>query len=111
MAGAKKLDRRIVIERYTSSMNGFNEPQLSWSTFATVWANYSALSDGEKISSGQVNSALSARFLVRSSSETKTVNTKDRLSFESGTWEITGVKESAEGRNRYIEIIATRQSD
>ena len=111
MTGAGGLDRRVVIERYTSTTGAFNESEKTWAPLTTIWAGYMPVSDGERLSSGQVNSALTARFTVRSSIESRTIDSKDRLTFDSGTWEITGVKETSEGRRRYREISATRQSD
>ena len=107
-----KLDRRITIERLTSgSVNGFGEPSEAWATLATVWAKRSDVSDAEKVSAGQRSSALMSRFVIRSSTVTRTVTTLDRLNYESHIWNIHGVKETSEGRNHWIEITATRESD
>ncbi|WEX07374.1 phage head closure protein [Chelativorans sp. AA-79] len=110
MPGAGKLDRRITIQRATSVPNDLNEPVKTWVDLKTVWARRTDASDGERFAAGQVGSSLTTRFVVRSSSVTKTVSPLDRLSY-GGIWNIKGVKETAEGRNRFIEITATRDSD
>tara|TARA_R110000822_G_scaffold89133_3_gene206097 strand:- start:119 stop:454 length:336 start_codon:yes stop_codon:yes gene_type:complete len=111
MNNAGSLDRRIAVERYATALNSFNEPEFTWSPVYNLWAGYTPVSDAERVSAGQINSALSARFVVRSSNDTRTIDSKDRLSFDDATWEITGVKETKEGRKQYLEISATRQSD
>lgn len=111
MPGAGKLDRRITIERFTSTRNDFNELIETWATLATVWAQRKDVSDGEKFAAGQVGSSLRSRFVIRSSSVTKTVTPVDRISYDGALWNIHGLKESAEGRNRFIEITAVRNAD
>jgi SPP1 family predicted phage head-tail adaptor len=111
MTGAGDLDRRVIVERYATQLNDFNEPELVWSPAYTLWASYSAVSDAEKLSAGQINSSLSARFVIRSSAASRTIDSKDRLRFDGAEWEITGVKETKDGRKQFIEISATRQSD
>lgn len=110
--GAGDLDRRIDIERVTEgSQNGFGEPSQTWSTLTTVAAQRMDVLDSEKIAAGQRDSALMSRFVIRSSSTARTVTPLDRLNHDGETWNITGVKETQQGRNRFIEITAVRDSD
>jgi SPP1 family predicted phage head-tail adaptor len=116
MAGAGPLDRRITIERATTVPNEFNEPVETWVplpglTDGKIWARREDVSDGEKFAAGQVGSALRSRFVVRSSTVTKTVTPVDRLNYDSAIWNIHGVKETKDGRNRFIEITAVRRTD
>lgn len=109
---AGNLDHRITIQRVTSgAVNGFGEAAETWADLATLWASRKDVSDGEKIRAGQQASALSARFVIRSSTLGKTINTKDRISHGGAIWNIQGVKETDDGRNRFIEITAARESD
>jgi len=110
MPGAGNLDRRIVVQRSTMTTNALGEDVESWSTFATLWAERSDISDGEKLAAGQVGAHLRSRFLVRSNSTTKAITPSDRISYE-GVWSIHGLKESKDGRNRFIEITAVKDSD
>lgn len=112
MTVAGDLDRRIAVERNTpGAADGFGHRAEGWATFATVWARYAPVSDGEKVAAGQRESALMARFTIRSSVAARTIDAKDRVAFGGRTFNILGVKETAEGRNRYIEITAVARSD
>lgn len=106
------MDRRITIERLNEgAQNGFGEPAQTWETLTSVWAARSDVRDSEKIAAGQRDSALMSRFVVRSSATTRTLSSADRINHESAIWNIHGVKETAEGRKRFIEITAVRDSD
>ena len=110
--GAGDLDRRIIIERLTEgAQNGFGEPAATCATYITVASSRHDVSDSEKASAGQRDSALLSRFVIRSSAAAKTVTTLDRINYQSKIWNIQSVKETSEGRNRFIEITASRDSD
>ncbi|WP_085025288.1 phage head closure protein [Ensifer aridi] len=112
MPATGKLDRRITIERETETgRNEVNEPVYEWAALATVWARRRDASDGEREAAGQVGSTLMTRFVIRSSSVTRSVTPVDRLNYSDATWNILGVKETEEGRNRFIEITAIRDAD
>lgn len=114
MVGAGKLDRRITIERFTPTRNEFNEPVETWATLATVWAQRKDSSDvvkTELLGAEQMGAYLLTHFVVRSSSVTKTVTPVDRINYDGHTWNIKGTKETAEGRNRFIEITAVRSNN
>lgn len=109
---AGSLDRRITIQRLTEgAQNGFGEPAETWADLTTVWASREDVRDSEKVAAGQRDTALMSRFVVRSSSVTRTVTAIDQLSYDGGVWNIQGVKETKDGRKRFIEITATRDSD
>ncbi len=105
------LDRRIVIERATVTQNAFNEDVETWATYATLSAGRKDISDGEKLAGGQVGSSLSSRFVIRSSPKSKAIKPSDRLNYDGAVWSIFGIKETAEGRNRFLEITAARDLD
>ena len=111
MPGAGNLDRRIVIERATSTNNALNEPQQTWATLTTVWAQRKDVSDGEKLAAGQVGSHLSSRFVIRSNPTTKAITPSDRINYDGSIWSIFGIKETSEGRNRFLEITAAKDDD
>lgn len=112
MASIGNLDRRITFQRNTPGVpDGFGLPAESWADIGTVWASRNDVSDGEKVSAGQASGALLSRFVVRSSSLTLTLNGKDRISYGDAIWNILGVKETGDGRNRFLEITAVRESD
>lgn len=111
MPGAGSLDRRIVIERATSTNNAFNEPVETWATYTTVWAARKDVSDGEKLAGGQVGASLSSRFVIRSNPTTKAITPEDRVNYDGSIWSIFGLKETAAGRNRFIEITVAKDAD
>lgn len=111
MITANDLDRKITIQRVTSVPNEFNEPVETWTDFFTCRAMRRDVSDGEKFAAGQIGSSIRSRFVVRSSSETRTVTPTDRLVHDGAIWSIHGVKEADEGRHRFIEITAVRDTD
>jgi SPP1 family predicted phage head-tail adaptor len=114
MPGAGELDRRITIERATTVVDEFNEPIESWAPFITVWARRADSSDvvkTEVLGAEQVGSFLLSHFVIRSSSQAKTVTSNDRINYDGHIWNIKGTKETSEGRNRFIEISAVRANN
>lgn len=108
---AGTLDRTITIQRFTSTVNEFNEQIQAWADFITIRAARRDVSDGEKFAAGQVGSSLSSRFVVRSSAKARTITPTDRLVHDGATYAIHGVKEADEGRRRFIEISAVKDGD
>lgn len=108
---SEHLDRRITLQRATSTPNEFNEPVLTWGDLATVWAGRRDVTDGEKFAAGQVGGFVQARFTVRSSTLTRSLLPSDRLQHDGATWSIHGMKEGPGGRHRFIEITATKDAD
>lgn len=107
---AGKLDRRIRLERFTETgRDAYNAPIQGWVTLATRSASYEPLSDGEKFSASETAASASARFRIRWSAATASLNPKDRLVFEGGVWEILRVKEL--GRREGQEITAGSRAD
>lgn len=106
------LDRRIVIERETvQARNAMNELVTVWSTLATVSARKRDFSDGEAREAGQVASHLTSRFVIRNAGPAASITPKDRINYAGSLWNITGVRETAEGRDRFLEITAVRGTD
>ncbi len=109
---AADLDRRLQIQRQAEvRRNQFNEPVLDWALLGSFWARRRDVSDGERQASGTVDSFLMSRFVVRSNSVTRTVTPVDRIVHGGEIWNIKGVKEADEGRFRFIEITAVRDTD
>lgn len=106
---AGQLDRRIVLSRATSTVNAFNEPVYSWSTLATVWAQMVPVNDAERMRAGETLANMQARFTIRWSATTATVDPRDRLTFNGREYDINGVK--LIGRNKYVEITATARAE
>lgn len=117
MAGAGDLGRRIRFERESlgrDDMGGVTSE--GWAPLGTVWANRADASDGETFKAEETAGTRVTRFKVRSSSMTRAVTTKDRIVFADRIagdqlYEILGSKETAEGRNRFLEFSAVVRTD
>jgi SPP1 family predicted phage head-tail adaptor len=106
---AGDLDRRVTLERFTTTVDAFNEPVKAWGVLAAPAASYHPLSDGERFRAGETAATGSARFVIRYSAAVADLNPKDRLTFEGNTWQILHVKEI--GRREGLEITATVRAD
>ncbi|OQB35290.1 MAG: Phage head-tail joining protein [Candidatus Latescibacteria bacterium ADurb.Bin168] len=63
---AGKLRHRIVIQQATVAAPGtYGEQALSWSTFATVWAEVKPVSGGESFDMGQDRASVSHEIRIR----------------------------------------------
>jgi SPP1 family predicted phage head-tail adaptor len=106
---AGKLDRKIILQRFTETVDEYNELVKTWATLATRSASYEPLSDGEKFRASETAAEASARFVIRYSAAVADLNPKDRLTFEGAAWEIVRVKEI--GRREGLEITAGKRAD
>lgn len=105
-----KHNRRVVIQRATVTQDaGSGENVETWATLATEFAEVVPLSDGERIKAAEVSAEITTRFRMTWKSSLSTVNAKDRLTFDSKTWDIWGVKEI--GFRQGIEITAAARAD
>lgn len=110
MLAAGDLNRRITLERATVNKDEFNSDIETWGTLATVWASYEPIRDGEKFRAGETAAGLSARFVIRHSSQVADLNPTDRLVFKGVTYAILNVKETG-GRNVGLEITCAGRAD
>ncbi|CAI2936041.1 head-tail adaptor protein [Aminobacter niigataensis] len=114
MVGAGKRSRLITIERFTSTRNEFNELVETWSSYMDALAEKKDASDvvrTEILGAEQVGSFLLSHFVILWSPTAKTVSPVDRINYDGHVWNIKGTKETAEGRNRFIEITAVRANN
>lgn len=107
---AGQMDREIILERFGTTLNEFNEPITGWAPLGKRWALKEDVSDGEKVRAAQVGASVSARFRVRYDSVTSTLTAADRVVCEGVEYQISGTKEG-DGRRREIEITAARPND
>ncbi|MDN5928709.1 MAG: phage head closure protein [Hyphomicrobiales bacterium] len=107
MTAAGDLDRRVVIERYeVTGSDGAGGTIKDWVPLATVSASRSDVKDTERVAYGGIVSELVSRFVIRNAGAAAGVTPADRLAYDGKTWEILGVKETKQGRNRFLEITA-----
>ena len=106
---AGKRDRKVKLERWGITRDGWNNPIEGWTKLSTVWASKTDVSDTERLRAAEVGSALTTRFVIRWSKKVADFNTKDKLTCEGLEYDVVGVKEL--GRREYIEITAAARSD
>ncbi len=108
---ASKLDRRITITRAELVDTGLGMEPGPYEPIGTVWAHRADVSDGERFAAAQVQATVTTRFTVRSSEFTRDIDPADRILHAGQDFNITGVKESKEGRLQFIELTASARSD
>jgi SPP1 family predicted phage head-tail adaptor len=106
-----RLDRLIQIQRATSAPNEFNEPAETWNVLATVYAKRTDASAGERYRAQEVGAQITTRFVIRYSTQVADVNPKDRVEDDRRTYNITGVREVKDTRNRWLEIDAVSRAE
>lgn len=106
---AGRLDRRITLQRATSTKNGFNEDVETWIDIGQRRASAMPVSDGERVRAQEVGSVISMRFQIRYSSDVAALSARDRLIYNGESYNITAVKEL--GRREGLEITAATRSD
>lgn len=114
MVGAGKRNRLITIERFTSTRNEFNEDVETWAPFMSALAEKKDSSDVVKteiLGAEQVGAFLLSHFAILWSPMAATISPVDRINYDGHLWNIKGTKETAEGRNRFIEITAVRSNN
>ena len=106
---AGKMDRRITLQRATVTYDALNNPVQTWATLATVWASKEDISDSERVAAKEVGAEITTRFQIRYSTDVSDLNPKDRLTYNSDTYQIVGVKEI--GRREGLEITSVARID
>jgi len=103
------MDRRVLLERFTTGTDEFGGETKTWGTLAAVWAERKAAADGERWKAGEVVAMITHRFRVRWSSELSDLGPKDRLTDGAKVHDIHGVKEI--GRQKIIEITTSMRAE
>jgi len=105
---AGSLDRLVTLSTMTATNTGTGYTETA-TTLGTVWASRKDVSDAEKAAAGAVEGTVRARFIVRSSSLTRGLKPKDRLTEGGKVFQIVGIKEV--GRRDMLEITAEARLD
>ncbi len=109
---AGKLDRRIKLQNFVAKrdlMGG--QAEDCWQTICTVFAARLDISDKERFAAGEQSAELGTRWRVRSSEITRAIGAKNRILYHGAAFNISGVKETTAGRNRFIEITTAVRND
>jgi SPP1 family predicted phage head-tail adaptor len=97
------MDKRILIQRPTTSRSATGAENVAWSDYRTVWAqvDYPNTGNSEEISTDQEQITRRVRFLIRYTGD---VREKWRISYEGDTLDILRIIPI--GRHEYEEITA-----
>jgi SPP1 family predicted phage head-tail adaptor len=106
MTGAGDLDRRITIERRFRVGSSAGNTVYEWRLLANVAARRLDVSDAERVAYGGIVSEAIRRFTIRAQGPQGKIIAADRIQYDGRTWGIMGVKETRDGRNRFLEITA-----
>lgn len=105
-----KLDRRITIQRKTSTQNALGEDVEMWADMATVFAAKRDVSDGERVAAAEVSATITTRFQIHWSPTVKGIAPGDhRVVYDARTYDITAVKEI--DRRKGLEITAAARAE
>lgn len=106
---AGTLRRRITIQRVTETQDDQGQVVETWATLATRWASIEPLQGREFFASQQLDESLDVRFRIRYDSTVGTMTTKDRISWNSRTFDIRSIS-NLEQRNIEMEILAQERT-
>ncbi len=98
---AGNLRNKVIIQQATEAQDTFGEPDVSWSTFATVWASIEPLRGDEYFTAQQTGASISHRVRMR---YLDGVLPKMRILWGERVLEITSVLNVYE-RNRNMELM------
>lgn len=106
----REFDRQISFLRSALTDDGFSQVAEYVPHGLPVWASKKDVSDAERLRASELQSNITARFVVRWSDFTADLTPKDRIVCDGREYDITGIKEIG-GRRRMLEITAAARSD
>ena len=81
-------NRKIEIQRATTTTDEYGGEVSAWATYCTEWAGVTFGTGQERRQAAQEQSSLTATFFVLDNAKTRAVKTTDRISFDGGFWDI-----------------------
>lgn len=100
-AGA--LRKRVAFQRESSTADNGGGSATTWQTFLTVWGGFTPERSRERIESGRIESAVAGRLTVRSSAQSRTVTTANRVLIDNVAYDIHAII-NPDQRNKYLEM-------
>jgi len=97
------LDRRIIIQNYTSSVDAHGQPIQTWTNFATVWAGVNFKGGSEGFMAEKLTATADLTFTIRYITG---IDEKSRIVYNSVNYDIQTIAEV--DRKRYLEISAKK---
>lgn len=99
-----RMDRRVTLQRVSTSADSWNHPRESWSDLGTVWATKQPRKATEPTEAGQVVALNVVDWFIRYRTD---VLATSRLLEGSDVYEVTGVQEI--GRREGLRLITERR--
>ena len=106
-----RFTRKIQLQRATKTRDARNAPVLTWSNLIQMWAERTDVSAGERSRAQEVGADVTTRFVIRHNATVDNLSATDRIVYDGKTYNITGVREVANRRDRLIEIDAVTAND
>lgn len=106
MIAAGKLDRRITLQRATSSQDEAGQSIPAWSKVAEVWAQVLPLAAREPFQADQRAAWVDTKFVIRYRAD---VGPLDRVLYGGRTYDVVGVQEI--GRREGLELLAYARAE
>jgi SPP1 family predicted phage head-tail adaptor len=109
MADIGKLDKRIVVESYTTATDGSGEPIKTFATYASLWASIKyegSIGGGEKFEADQNVATNKVEFTIRFYTG---LNEKMRISWNSCYYYVTEI--NGNKRERYLKLKAEKRNN
>ena len=100
------LDRRIIIQSASRTADVYGQTVPSWATYVTVWAALDNESASSAVLEEQETSTNRVTWRVRSSTQTRAVTPKYRISYGGDIYNILAVQEV--GRKNELHFITER---
>jgi SPP1 family predicted phage head-tail adaptor len=98
---AGDLDRKITFQKKTPTQNDFGEEEMTWATYAKVWAKQVPQGGNEAVQVGHEVGQLPVKFRVRYRND---FNEEMRIIFDAKIFDITAINEI--GRREGLTILA-----
>lgn len=101
-----RLDRRIILQRKTVTVDGSGAEIYTWVDLATIWAIYIPSRGAERFLAMQKVAEIDTIFRIRHRND---VTAKDRISYRGKLYDIQAIVDLC-GRDRALEIY-TKERD
>lgn len=98
--------QKITIQSRTETQDAYGQPIMSYSNYATVWAEIYHLTSREYFDAKQTESENTIKFRLRYDKRMDSLNKQMRVSWDSRTFDIDSVV-NVNMRNEYIILVCT----
>lgn len=109
-----EFDRKIQIQRATTSVGSEGEVTQVWTTYFSPWAKaipLRTLAEQEDVRAQKTYSQTIYEFNFRYSSEAAGISAEDRLVFDGGVYDINEIQIFPRGRPEWIRVVTDISTD